>query len=104
MQTPGATLVEAVDLTDLVNFPRQFDLTTPNALGQIAAFATSLMTGVGAASLLTRVDTIRSGRARTAATPVDAAAVAFVSAPNHTTSIDLLQAAYFGRSWTPSSA
>jgi hypothetical protein len=90
MQTPGATSVEAVDLKDLVNFARQFDLASPNALRQLANFATSLMTGVGTAGFLARVETIRGGRARTPATPAEAAAVAFVRAPSHTASIDLL--------------
>ncbi|ETF03026.1 UvrD/REP helicase domain protein [Advenella kashmirensis W13003] len=91
MQTPGATSVEAVDLKDLVTFARQLDLSNPNALRQIAEFATSLMTGVGVAHLLTRVETIRGGRARTPASPAEAAAVAFMAAPSHTISIDLLQ-------------
>jgi hypothetical protein len=63
MQTPGATSVEAVDLKDLVNFARQFDLASSNALRQ----------------------------ARAPATPAEAAAVAFMAAPSHMTSIDLLQ-------------
>lgn len=91
MQTPGATSVEAVDLKDLVNFARRFDLANPNALRLLAEFATSLMTGVGTANLLARVETIRSGRARTPATPAEAAAVAFMAAPSHIRSIDLLQ-------------
>lgn len=91
MQTPGATSVEAVDLRDLVSFARQFDLTSPNALRQIVEFATSLMTGVGAENFLTRVGTIRGGRARRPATPAEAAAVTFIAAPSHLTSIDLLQ-------------
>ncbi len=91
MQTPGATSVEAVDLRDLVNFARQFDAASPNALRQLAEFATSLMTGVGTTNLLARVETIQGGRARTPATPAEAAAVAFKAAPSHTTSISLLQ-------------
>ncbi len=91
MQTPGATSVEAVDLKDLVSFARQFDLASPNALRILAEFATSLMTQVGTANLLARVETIRGGRARTPATPAEAAAVAFMVAPSYTTSIDLLQ-------------
>lgn len=91
MQTPGATSVEAVDLKDLVNFARQFDLASPNALRQLAEFATSLMTGVGTASFLTRVETIRGGRARTPATPAETAAVAFMAAPSHSASVELLQ-------------
>lgn len=91
MQTPGATSVEAVDLRDLVNFAHQFNLASPNALRQLAEFAASTMTGVGAANLLARVETIRGGRARTPATAAEAAAVAFIVAPSHATSIDLLQ-------------
>jgi len=92
MQTPGATSVEAVDLKDLVNFARQLDLASPNALRHIAEFATSLMTEVRAAHLLARIESIRGGRARTPPTPAEAAAVAFMMAPSYTASIDLLQA------------
>lgn len=91
MQTPGATAVESVELRDLVSFARQFDLASPQALRQLAAFATSLMTEVGAANLLARVETIRGGRARTPPTPAEAAAVAFMAAPSHAGSIALLQ-------------
>lgn len=90
MQTPGATSVEAVDLRDLLNFARQFDLASPNALRQLAEFAASMMTLVGTATLLARVETIRAGRARTPATPSEAAAVTFLAAPSHATTIDLL--------------
>ncbi|MDO3617952.1 UvrD-helicase domain-containing protein [Ralstonia pseudosolanacearum] len=92
MQTPGATSVEAVDLRDLVNFARQFDLASPNALRQLAEFAASMMTGVGPTNLLARVETIRGGRARTPATAAEAAGAAFMVAPSYTTSIELLQA------------
>jgi DNA helicase-2/ATP-dependent DNA helicase PcrA len=91
MQTPGATSVEAVDLKDLVSFARQLDLESPNALRQIIEFATSLITGVGAANFLKRVETIRGGRARTPATPAEAAAVKFIAIPSYRTAIDLLQ-------------
>lgn len=91
MQTPGATSVEAVDLKDLVNFARQFNLASPQALRQLADFASTLMTGVGTANLLARVDTIRGGRARTPPTPAEAAAVAFMAAPSHRASVNLLQ-------------
>jgi DNA helicase-2/ATP-dependent DNA helicase PcrA len=92
LQTPGATSVETVELKDLVNFARQFDLNSPNALRHIAEFATSLMTEVGTANLLARVETIRGGRARTPPNPAEAAAVAFKEKPSHKTAIDLLQA------------
>ncbi len=92
MQTPGATSVETVDLRDLVTFARQFNLAGRAPLGQLAEFATSMMTEVGTANLLARVETIRGGRHRTPPTPAEAAAVAFVAAPGHATSIELLQA------------
>lgn len=91
MQTPGATSVEAVDLKDLVSFARQFDLASSNALRLLAEFATSLMTLVGTANLLARVESFRGGRARTPATPAESAAVTFMLTPSHTASIDLLQ-------------
>ncbi|MDN5537419.1 UvrD-helicase domain-containing protein [Comamonas sp.] len=92
MQTPGATAVETVDLKDLVSFARRFDLASPNALRELAEFATSLMTAVGAAKLIARVETIRRGRAQTPPTPAEDAAVAFTVTPNHVSAIDLLQA------------
>ncbi|RDD48080.1 hypothetical protein, partial [Aeromonas sp. ARM81] len=91
MQTPGATSVEAVDLKDLVNFARQFDLADPNALRQLAEFSSSMMTGIDTSNLLRRVDTIRSGRSRTPVTISEAAAVAFAATPNYATAIELLQ-------------
>lgn len=91
MQTPGATSVEAVDLKDLVNFARQFNLASPQALRQLADFASTLMTGVGTANLLARVETIRGGRARTPPTPAEAVAMAFIAAPSHHASVNLLQ-------------
>lgn len=80
-QTPGAMTVEAVDLRDLVSFAGQFDLQGAQPLSQLASFASSVMTGVSAATLLPRVESLRSGRARTPPTPAEAEAVAFVAEP-----------------------
>lgn len=76
-QTPGAMAVEAVDLRDLVNFARRFDLHASDALQNLAEFASAVMTGVGASNLVTRVGSLRSGRARTAPTPVELTALTF---------------------------
>ena len=92
MQTPGATSVEAVDLKDLVQFSRQFDLTSPNALRHLAEFSTSLMTEVRMTNLLARVETIRGGKARTPPTAAEAAAVGFVAQPGYKTAVVLLEA------------
>jgi DNA helicase-2/ATP-dependent DNA helicase PcrA len=80
-QTPGAMAVEAVDLRELVDFARRFDLTGDDPLEQLTEFATNVMTGVGAPALRTRVQTLRTGRARTPATTAEAEAVAFVGEP-----------------------
>lgn len=90
-QTPGATSVEAVDLGDLVGFARRFNIGAANALDQLVNFASDLMTQVGAAKLLARVETIRQGRARTLPTPAEAAAVAFAAAPTLGAALHLLQ-------------
>lgn len=78
-QTPGAMTVEAVDMRDLVNFARRFNLHTPTALQDLVSFSALMMTGIGAPNLVTRVGTIRAGRARNPPTPVEADAVAFES-------------------------
>jgi DNA helicase-2/ATP-dependent DNA helicase PcrA len=90
-QTPGATSVEAVDLGDLVGFARRFNINAADALDQLVNFAAEVMTHVGAANLLARVETIRQGRARVPPTPAEAAAVAFASAPTLEGALRLLQ-------------
>lgn len=90
-QTPGATSVEAVDLGDLVGFARRFNVAAADALEQLVNFAGDLMTQVGAANVLARVETIRQGRARTPPTPAEYAAVAFVAAPSMAGALEVLQ-------------
>ncbi|WP_158900059.1 UvrD-helicase domain-containing protein [Burkholderia sp. L27(2015)] len=89
-QTPGATAVERVDLDDLTNFGRRFDVAAGNALEQLVNFAASVMTGVGATNLLRRVQTIRQGRARNAPTPAEEAAVAFTDVPSLSAALHVL--------------
>jgi DNA helicase-2/ATP-dependent DNA helicase PcrA len=89
-QTPGATSVEAVDLRDLVTFTRGFDLSSDDALTRLVTFAGELMTQVGATTFMNRIESIRSGRARTPPTPAEAAAVAFAAAPCFGGAHDLL--------------
>lgn len=90
-QTPGATSVEAVDLGDLTNFSRRFDVAAPDALDRLVRFASVVMTQVGPANLLARTETIRNGRARTPPTPAEAAAVAFTAEPNLGSALNLLE-------------
>jgi DNA helicase-2/ATP-dependent DNA helicase PcrA len=89
-QTPGAITVEAVDLRDLVSFARIFTVASPGALEQLARFGQSVMTNVGAADLVQRVQSIMRDTARNPPTDVEQAALAFVRAPSHTAAVDVL--------------
>ncbi len=89
-QIPGAVTVEAVDLKDLVLFSARLNLATPDALERVASFAQSVMTNVGAADLLRRVQSLIHGTARRPASDVENAALAFVRAPSYRGAVDLL--------------
>jgi DNA helicase-2/ATP-dependent DNA helicase PcrA len=88
---PGAVTVEAVELKDLVLFARDLDLNSKDALSQVVHFAQNTMTGVGAADLLKRVQSLVDGRARKAPSNVEKSAIAFVSAPSHGKVAELLE-------------
>lgn len=91
-QTPGAVVVERVDLPELVAFARCFDLEDPPALQKLIQFNAEMMTGVGATTLLARVGSLRSGRARNPATIPEAAAVAFESDRTWNRALELVNA------------
>lgn len=90
-QTPGATVVENVELLDLTRFARHFDLGSDDALETLVAFASHLMTGVGRAAFLERVRTLQQGRQRRAATAAEAEAVAFAARPSFERAVELLR-------------
>lgn len=81
-QTPGATVVERVDLPELIQFARSFDPMAADALTHLVGFAASVMTGVGTTALLDRVRILRSGRAQVPASPIESAAIAFADNPS----------------------
>jgi hypothetical protein len=81
-QTPGTTVVERVDLPELIKFARSFGPTAADPLAILVEFAASVMTGVGAVVLLERVRILRFGRPRVPASPIEANAVAFANAPS----------------------
>lgn len=91
-QTPGATVVERVDLVEFIQFAQAFDPAGANPLGQVVEFAASLMTGVGATALLQRVQVLLHGRPRNPPTPIEAAALAFAQGPSVAAASRLLQA------------
>lgn len=80
--TPGAVVVENVDLTDFIDFAESFDFKSPSAGGQLIDFAASMMTGVDPAGLKDRLETIESGRSRTEPSEIELAAIAFSDDPS----------------------
>jgi hypothetical protein len=62
-------------MRDLVAFGEGFDLTSPAAIDHVVNFAGSVMTNVGSAAMLQRLETLRAGRARNPATEVEQVAL-----------------------------
>lgn len=90
-QTPGAITVEAVDLRDLVDFADGTDFSAPDAaLGKVLEFAGSVMTNVGEADILARVERLLRGTARTDPNDVERMAMAFRAAPSPRAASELL--------------
>ncbi|HEX7643472.1 MAG TPA: UvrD-helicase domain-containing protein [Burkholderiaceae bacterium] len=89
-QIPGASTVEAVDLQDMIAFARSFDLTSPNALGQLLSLAQSVMTNVGAPELLRRLGALSRGTARNVASETENLALAFQRAPSYSAAAKVL--------------
>lgn len=82
-QIPGATVVEAVDLRELVSFASELDLTSDNAVRRIADFAASLMTGTSPDDLLKRLATIAAGRSRKEVSELEQSALDFLATPTY---------------------
>ncbi|MGY4155644.1 hypothetical protein ACVINW_001486 [Bradyrhizobium sp. USDA 4461] len=91
-QTPGAVVAESVDLRDLVEFARTFDLSASNALYRLIQFASQVMVNVGADDLLTRVRGLQSGKARKNPSETEQAALAFAAKPSYPAASTLLSA------------
>nr|WP_249811956.1 UvrD-helicase domain-containing protein [Bradyrhizobium sp. 2] len=82
-QIPGAVTVENVDLTDLTAFAKSFDVRSNQAIQHLISFAGSVMVNVGANDMISRLATLRAGRARRAASIAEAAALQFENEPTY---------------------
>jgi AAA domain len=91
-QTPGAVTAETVDMRDLVSFARDFDLGAPDVLEAVVRFAATVMTNVGPGDLLARVGSLRSGKARRAASETETVALEFAARPSYVGASELLAA------------
>lgn len=89
-QTPGAVTVENVDLRDLVEFARTLDFAARDAVEKVIRFAEKVMTNVGAADLIKRLDSLRRGTARKEPSDVERVALAFTQAPSPKRAANLL--------------
>jgi len=89
-QTPGAVMVEAVDLRDFVQFAEGFDVAAPDAIHQLLAYGQKLMTNTDVPRLLTRLQSLAAGTARKPAGAVESAGLAFLDAPSHARAASLL--------------
>jgi hypothetical protein len=86
----GAVTVEAVDLRDLVTFARNLDMTSASALLMIGEFAERIMTNVGAADLVRRVDIIERGHEHRKPSAVELSALGFRKDPSAQSALNLL--------------
>jgi DNA helicase-2/ATP-dependent DNA helicase PcrA len=89
-QTPGAVTVEAVDLKDLVTFARRFNIAAPDALPQLAQFAQTVMTNVGASDLVQRIEALPRNPRWQDRTDLDKAALQFLGAPSYPGAVEIL--------------
>lgn len=74
-QVYGTTVVEPVDLRDMVNFANGLDLVNDNLLEKALVFAETMMTNVGRSDLLSRITILLNGKARKEASKIESAAI-----------------------------
>lgn len=86
----GVTVVEPVDLKEMTEFARTFDLTASNALARLVYFAETIISNVGAKELLKRVGTLVGERVRQEPTSSERAAIAFTQRRTHDAAASML--------------
>lgn len=91
-ETPGAVLIENVDLTHFINFAENFNFGGQNATHDLIDFARSMMTGVGASNLKARLTSLTAGSATKAATKAEQALLDFLQTPSPKSANDVLVA------------
>ena len=79
--TPGATVIENVDLTDFINFAESFCFDATDATDDLIDFASTVMTGIGAMSLKKRANSLIKGTARKKADAAESAVIKFKKNP-----------------------
>lgn len=90
--TPGAVVVEAVDLRDFTAFGRAFKPAGGDAVERLISFAADMMTQLSERALLHRIEVLQRGSARTPASPVEESVLAFGRNPTFGTAAETLKA------------
>lgn len=75
--TKGASVVENADLTDLTAFAQRFNFSSASATSDLLKEAASLLRGVNATEVISRLSSLTAGTNRTPATVVETAALIF---------------------------
>ena len=76
-KTKGASVVENADLTDLVAFAGRFDFSATNATSDLLREAASILRGINATEVISRLTSLKAGTNRKIATNAEMAALAF---------------------------
>lgn len=87
--TPGAVVVEAVDLKELVAFAEKFTLTSAST-EILLTFAERMLTHSSANDMLRRIETLSAGRARKPANSAEQAALDFMATPSWDAAVKVL--------------
>jgi DNA helicase-2/ATP-dependent DNA helicase PcrA len=89
-RTFGAVVVENADLSDFVKFAEGFNFQSIDAVDKLIEFGGSILTGVGAAQLKQRVQSLTLGTARNPPNSVEQSALSFKTNPCSVAAVDLL--------------
>jgi len=89
-QVYGTSVVEPVDLRDMVNFASGLDLANDNLLERILEFAETIMTNVDRSNLLNRVTILLKGTAKKEASNIEKAAIHLFQNRTHKSILSLL--------------
>lgn len=91
-QIAGSSVVEPVDMKQLMQFFGSFKLESEDALDHLLEFAGKLMNGVSAKPFKIRLSSIQAERARKSASASELAALRFLSTRTAQSAADVLQA------------
>jgi hypothetical protein len=96
-RVPGATVVERVDLEDVVRFGRTLDLDAANLFDRVLTFAAKVMVGVSPLNIPSRLKRLKSGKAKKPATAAEQAFLDLEMQRNHEAVAHALEAVHATR-------